>query len=89
MMGIAAHLDDVSKIHSAEALKQLLLSDYTNTKEGGKFSYFIFTDEPNGPIKLDKNSVYNPIVSSPPDEPVAGGSSSTKKQKYEESKDGN
>jgi hypothetical protein len=65
----------------------LLLSDYT--KEGGMFSYFIFTDEPNGPIMLDKKSFLDPIVSSPPDEPVAGGSSSNKKRKYEESKDGN
>ncbi len=75
------------KIRCGEALKQLLLSDYT--KEGGMFSYFIFTDEPNGPIMLDKNSVYDPIVPSPPDEPVAGGSSSNKKRKYEESNDGN
>ncbi len=76
------------KIHCADALKQLLLSDYT--KEGGIFSYFIFTDEPNRPIKLDKDSVYNPIVSSPPDEQVAGGSSNNnKKRKHDESKDGN
>ena len=75
------------KIHCADALKQLLMSDYT--KEGGIFSYFIFTDEPNGPIKLDEDSVFDPIVSSPPDKPVAGGSSNNKKQKYNESKDGN
>jgi hypothetical protein len=58
-------------------------------KKGGMFLYFIFTNELNGPTMLDKNSVYDPIVSSPPDEPEAGGSSSNKKQKYEESKDGN
>jgi hypothetical protein len=74
------------KIYTGDALKQLLLSDYTN--EGGQFYYFIFTDEPNGPIMLHENSLIDPIVPSPPDEPVTG-SSNNKKRKHDESKDGN
>ena len=74
------------KIYCGDALKQLLLSDYTN--EGGQFYYFIFTDEPNGPIMLHKDSFLDPIVSSPPSEPVTG-SSNNKKRKHDESKDGN
>ena len=74
------------KIYTGDALKQLLLSDYTN--EGGQFYYFIFTDEPNGPIMLHENSLIDPIVPSPPDKPVTG-SSNNKKRKHDESKDGN
>ena len=42
-----------------------------------------------GQSSLDEDSVYDPIVSSPPDEPVAGGSSNNKKRKHDESKDSN
>ena len=70
------------EVHTGEALKDLLLSKYT--KEGGQFSYFIFTDEPNEPTRYHNDSIIDPIVSSPPDEPTVGSPNNNNKRKLGE-----
>jgi hypothetical protein len=70
------------EVHTGEALKDLLLSKYT--KEGGQFSYFIFTDEPNEPTRYDNDSIIDPIVSSPPDEPTVISPNNNNKRKLGE-----